>query len=252
MIKVTILGAGNIGTHLCKAFAKSSEILLVENYNRKGESIENCSIKVTNNLQKLQKSDVYIVTFSDRSLLEIPEKLKHLKGIIVHTSGATSINTFASFDKHGVLYPIQSIRKEIPIDFKNVPMGIEGNSEKVVETLKTLAQSISNHVECLNSKQRLQLHIAAVFANNFSNFMYTQAASICENTNIDFQLMLPLINNTIEKLKYNTPNNLQTGPAIRNDFLTIEKHLEHLKNTQQKELYRTLTKAIQTHYEKEL
>ncbi len=252
MIKVSVLGAGNIGTHLCKAFLKSNEVLLLENYNRKGEQINNCPVNIVTDLQKLQKADVYIVTFSDKALTEIPETLSHLEGIILHTSGATPMNALASFEKHGVFYPIQSVRKEIPLNFKEVPIGIEANSPDVFKVLKKLAESISNHVNLLDSQQRLQLHIAAVFANNFSNFMYTQAADICTNAGINFKLMLPLITNTIEKLSIAAPSELQTGPAMRKDNLTIKKHLTHLEDDTQKSLYQTLTLAIQKYYGKEL
>ncbi len=252
MIKVSILGSGNIGTHLCRALLKSESILLLENYNRKGIPIENCPVSVTSNLSALQKADVYIVTFSDQALVEISKTLQHLDGIIVHTSGATPLETLSSFDQYGVIYPIQSIRKELPIDFKNVPIGVEGNMPTVTNTLKIVAKSISDHVELLDSQQRLQLHIAAVFANNFSNFMYIQAAQICKKSRIDFKLMLPLITDTIEKLNIATPEDVQTGPAVRNDLLTIEKHLSHIENEQQKELYSILTKAIQNHNGKKL
>ncbi len=252
MIKVSVLGSGNIGTHLCKAFVNSKDILLIENYNRQGISIENCPVAVTNDLGSLQKADVYIVTFSDSALVEVSEILKHLDGIVVHTSGATPLEALSSFDQHGVIYPIQSIRKELPIDFKKVPIGVEGNTPTVTNTLKSIAKSISDHVELLDSQQRLQLHIAAVFANNFSNFMYIQAAQICKKSGIDFKMMLPLITNTIEKLTIATPEEVQTGPAVRNDLLTIEKHLSNIENEQQKELYKKVTEAIQNHNGKKL
>ncbi len=252
MITVTVLGNGNVGTQLCKAFLKSTEVLLLENYNRKGLPISGCHVTVTSDLQQLKKADVYIVAYGDQALFEVSDTLKHLDGIIVHTSGATSMKVFSDFSEYGVLYPIQSIRKELAINFKKIPFGIEGSTPTVTKTLKKIANSISNHVDILDSQQRLQLHVAAVFANNFSNFMFSQAAEICGMSNIDFQLLLPLISDSIKKLEISDPRKIQTGPAVRNDEVTIEKHLDILKNKEQKHLYKTLTKAIQDYYGQEL
>ena len=252
MIKVVVLGAGNVGTHLCKTLEENPQVLLMQNYNRKGEAIPNCHVPVTNQLTAIASAEVYIVTYSDNALTEIDTSLKHLKGLIVHTSGATSMDCLSKFKNHGVFYPLQSFNKAIPVDFSNVPIAIEANTNNNEALLLRLAQSISTKVYKINSEQRNALHVAAVFANNFSNFMYTQAKSVCDNHSIDFNILKPLINETISKLAQTNPEKTQTGPAIRNDSKTIERHLQIIKDDQQKELYTVLTKAIQKHYEKEL
>lgn len=252
MVKVVVLGAGNVGTHLCKNLENNPQVLLLQNYNRKGATISNCYVPVTNKLSDIVSAEVYIITYTDNALLKSSETLKNLEGLVVHTSGATSIEVFNSLDNYGVLYPLQSFNKAIPVNFSSIPIAIEANTKSNELLLLNLANSISKQVFHVNSKQRNALHVAAVFANNFSNFMYTQAKNVCDENNIDFSILKPLINETINKLAHGNPEEAQTGPAIRKDSKTIERHLEILKEDKQKELYTVLTKAIQKHYEKEL
>lgn len=252
MIKVVVLGAGNVGSHLCKVLEQNPQVLLLQNYNRKGVSISGCHVPVTNQLSSIASAEVYIVTYTDNALLEVSESFKQLKGLVVHTSGATPMDVFNSLDNYGVFYPLQSFNKSIPVDFSNIPIATEANTTNNETLLLSLARSISTKVYKINSKQRNGLHVAAVFANNFSNFMYTQAKSICDEHAIDFSILKPLINDTIHKLVQKNPEETQTGPAIRKDSKTIERHLEIIKEDEQKELYTLLTKAIQKHYEKEL
>lgn len=252
MIKVVVLGSGNVGSHLCVALEQNSQILLLQNYNRKGLAIKNSYVPVTNKISEIDSAEVYIVAYNDNSLSEIYPILKDLKGLIVHTSGATNMNVLADFENYGVLYPVQSFNKELEIDFSKIPIGVEANTKANENLLLKLAKSISHKVYLINSEKRTALHIAAVFANNFSNFMYTQAKSICDDFNVDFDIIKPLISQTIQKIDNIDPVKLQTGPAIRGDSKTIERHLNTIKNNSQKELYTILTKEIQKHYEKEL
>lgn len=252
MIKVVVLGAGNVGTHLCKTLEKNSQVLLLQNYNRKGQAIPNCHVPVTNQMKDIASAEVYLITYNDDALADVYTTLKHLKGLVVHTSGATPMNVLSNFENHGVFYPLQSFNKELSVDFTSIPIAIEANTKHNEEMLLRLAQSISHKVYRVDSQQRNALHVAAVFANNFSNFMYTQAKNVCDDFGIDFEILKPLITETIQKTITTNPEDIQTGPAIRNDSKTIERHLNTLKKDQQKELYTVLTKAIQTHYEKEL
>ena len=252
MVKVVILGLGNVGLHLCKALELNSQVLLLQNYNRKGIQIENSEIPVTNEISKIVLADVYIITYNDNALTEVYSKLKSLEGLVVHTSGATPMNALANFENYGVFYPVQSFNKEIPIDFSEIPIAVEANTKYNEDVLLKLAQKLTDQTYLINSEQRNALHIAAVFANNFSNFMYVQANNICEDFKIDFNILKPLITQTIQKLKNTDPKYLQTGPAIRRDSKTIDRHLDTIKQDSQKELYAVLTEAIQTYYEKEL
>lgn len=249
MIKVVVLGAGNVGTHLCKTLEENPQVLLLQNYNRKGQAILNCHVPVTNKLSNIASAEVYVVTYNDNALLEVASELKTLKGIVVHTSGATPMNVFEDLDNYGVFYPLQSFSKAIPVEFLEIPIVVEANNELNTNLLLRLARSISTEVYQVNSKQRNALHVAAVFANNFSNFMFTQAENVCTDFGIDFQILKPLIAQTILKIETENPKDVQTGPAVRHDSKTIQRHLEIIKKDHQKEIYTVLTKAIQKHYE---
>lgn len=251
MIKTVVLGNGNLATHLCQAFEQNKGILLLQNYNRAGKAIHNCKVPVTANIKKIANAEVYILAISDNALYDLSE-FKNLNGLIVHTSGATSMDILKKFTNYGVFYPAQSFNINIPVDFSEIPIAIEANSILSEQILFHLANSISKKVYPINSEQRSALHLAAVFANNFSTFMYTQALEICNQHNIDFSILKPLIFETITKLENELPNKIQTGPAIRNDEKTISKHLEELKNEDQKKLYNQITLAIQDYYGKKL
>ena len=252
MIKVVVLGAGNVGSHLCKTLQENPNVLLLQNYNRKGAVIKGCNVPITTNLLNIASAEVYIVTYNDNSLHECAKDLSRLKGLVVHTSGATKIDVFSNLKNYGVLYPVQSFNKDLEINFKEVPIGVEANTKVNENLLLSLAQSISDITYRINSEQRKALHVAAVFANNFSNFMYTQAKDVCDNFEIDFNILKPIIKETIAKIEKADPKDIQTGPAIRNDSKTIEQHKLLLKDNKQKKIYTTITKAIQTYYEKEL
>ena len=248
MIKVVVLGAGNVGTHLCNVFEKSDKVLLLQNYNRKGQPVLNSNVPVTSKLSNIASAEVYVVTYNDNALLEEASTLKELNGLVVHTSGATPMDVFNKLDHYGVFYPLQSFTKSVAVDFSEIPIAVEANSKQSETVLSQLARSISTEVYQINSKQRNALHVAAVFVNNFSNFMFTQAHNVCSDFGIDFRILKPLITETITKIETSNPKDVQTGPAIRNDSKTIERHLSTLKDEQQKELYAMLTKAIQQYY----
>jgi len=251
MIKTVVLGNGNLATHLCQVFEKNNQILLLQNYNRKGLPVLNCNVPVTSSISEIAAAEVYILAFNDNALYNLID-FEKLNGLVVHTSGATSINVLKKFSNHGVFYPLQSFNKNIAVDFSNIPLAIEANSSLNEKLLTYVAKAISKEVYSINSEQRKALHVAAVFANNFSTFMYTQASDICNNHNIDFSILKPLIFETISKLETHLPNTIQTGPALRNDQKTIESHLQTLQKEQQKEIYKNLTQAIQSYYGKKL
>lgn len=251
MIKTVILGNGNVGTHLCQAFEKNDQIALLQNYNRKNEAIANCQVPVTSDTNSIVNAEVYILAFNDAALENLTP-FHHLNGLVVHTSGGTDMKVLKNFTNHGVFYPAQSFTKSIPVDFKNVPFAVEANSVLSEKILLHLAGALSKQVYAVNSQQRLALHTAAVFANNFTNFLFTKAQEICQQHQLDFKLLLPLINNSVNKLKHQTPDKLQTGPAIRKDQNTIENHLQLLETDSQKNIYQLLTNEIQNYYGKKL
>jgi predicted short-subunit dehydrogenase-like oxidoreductase (DUF2520 family) len=150
--------------------------------------------------------------------------------------------------KVGVFYPLQTFSKTSNIDFESVPICIESNDTSFYEFLNELANSITNKVYMLDSKQRRQLHIAAVIACNFSNLMYRFSEDICKEHSIPFEILQPLILETANKIQSLPPSKAQTGPAQRGDELTIEKHIASLEsNSELQSIYKTLSNSIKKH-----
>jgi predicted short-subunit dehydrogenase-like oxidoreductase (DUF2520 family) len=147
---------------------------------------------------------------------------------VVHTAGAVSMNILQKLsENYGVLYPLQSVSKSnstIP----QIPFIIEGNNEHMRSFLRYFAATLSNMVDELDEERRLRLHAAAVIVNNFTNYLYNVAKDFCDKEKIDFDLLKPLITETAERIKDNSPADVQTGPAIRKDIVTLDKHLRLL------------------------
>ena len=245
MIKVVILGLGNLGIPLAKTLLSSNDLDLIQVYSHSyAEPYFDGSVPVTNKIINLLPADVYILTVKDDVISSFSKKLQGLKGLVVHTSGTVPLKSLEVMKNRGVLYPVQSFNADREVDFKKVPIVYEVEDERDNELLEKLATSISETVFRLSSEQRMLLHISCVFANNFTNHMYTIASDICEENGFSFDLIKPLILETAEKVFSNLPEDVQTGPAIRNDFYTIQKHMDILNNNR-KEIYNLVTKSIQ-------
>lgn len=229
MITVVILGNGNVATHLFNAFSKATNVL-VEQVNSR-------------NLHTIKDSDITVIAVSDDAIHEVSQTIKNRKGLIVHTSGAIDINAIVGKRK-GVFYPLQSFSKNVEVAFNTIPICLETSNSMDYSLLENLANSISNKIFNINSDQRKKLHVAAVFANNFTNHMYTIAKDICTKNKVPFEILYPLIEETAKKVQTISPKDAQTGPAKRNDTQTIKNHLEDL-NLQQQKIYELLTKSIQ-------
>ena len=246
MKNIILLGSGNVATHLGIAL-KNSNYTIVQVYSKSIENAKKLAKKLdaqfTNNLSKLKSSDLIIVCINDDAILSVLSQIKNTA--IVHTSGSIGLDVFKQkFTNYGVFYPLQTFNKEIDINISEIPFCIEGNSLEFEKQLIKIAKALSNNVVKMNSQQRKQLHIAAVFVNNFTNHMYSQGKLICDEHKVPFEILYPLIEETAKKIQLISPNDAQTGPAKRNDQQTIQNHLENL-NSQQQEIYQLLTKSIQ-------
>lgn len=250
MINVVLIGSGNVAYHLALALKSAENVELIQRYSRNGTNTNyfDSSIPHISQLNLLALADIYIIAIKDEAIAEISPKLKHLKGLVVHTSGAVSVEALSSNINRGVLYPVQSLSIKQEIEFNQVPLVIESENDLNLQLLHDLASKLSNHVFELDSTAREKLHISAVFANNFSNFMFSCAADLCKKFEIPFEVLKPLILETGKKIQYMTPLEAQTGPAKRNDLQVIEKHLNELSGDQ-KEIYQLLTAAISKTYQ---
>lgn len=192
-----------------------------------------------------RNADIYILAVSDIAIEEVLTELQLPDKTIVHTAASVSKNVLKNTARHfGVFYPLQSLKKELS-HLPDIPIIIDASDEATLHELENLAGSISDKVTEAGDEERLKLHLAAVICNNFVNHLYTLAESYCKKEGMDFKLLHPLIEETAARLKEIPPSQSQTGPALRNDRTTIEKHLQLLKNYPQlKKVYEVLTESI--------
>jgi predicted short-subunit dehydrogenase-like oxidoreductase (DUF2520 family) len=244
MIKVILLGSGNVATHLFQAFSKVDEIEVVQVFSRtiSKDFPENIQ---TSDFTEIREADIYIICVSDNAIASVSNQLQFENRLVVHTSGSTDINVLDSKNRNGVFYPLQTFTKNKAVDFSQIPICIETEVPSDFEIIEKLAKSVSNSVYLINGNQRKALHVSAVFVCNFTNHLYTIGNTICLENNIPFEILQPLIKETAKKIKSLSPSEAQTGPAVRNDKKTIEKHIDFLTNENQKEIYKILTKSIQ-------
>ena len=253
MIKVVILGGGNVAFHLTSHLLKNTAIEVVQVYNKSIEKIQYLKdhTSITSKLSDLKDAEIYIICISDDAISKLSSKLNLKNKLVVHTSGGVAMNELRSTSNKGVLYPLQSFSKERKIDFLEIPICIEAATDTDLKLLETLAKSISKNTYKINSQQRKSLHVAAVFVNNFVNHLYQIGNEICIENDVPFKILQPLIYETATKIASLTPFEAQTGPAKRNDTKTIEKHKAMLPLNQQ-EIYTLLTKSISKTYGKKL
>ena len=251
MKNIILLGSGNVATHLGTAL-KNSNYTIVQVYSK---SIENAKVlankldaQFTNNLSKLKSADLIIACINDDVILSVLSQITNTA--IVHTSGSVGLDVFKQkFTNYGVFYPLQTFNKEVDINISEIPFCIEGNSLEFEKQLIKIAKALSNNVVKMNSQQRKQLHIAAVFACNFTNHMYSIADDLLAKKNIDFKILLPLIRKTNTNLENYRPKEVQTGPAKRKDTAIIQEHIATIKENEIKELYHRISDNIIKYHE---
>jgi predicted short-subunit dehydrogenase-like oxidoreductase (DUF2520 family) len=191
-------------------------------------------------------ADIYLISVSDFAICSLLQEINFNNKLIAHTSGSISMDDLKKYsNNYGVFYPLQTFSKYREVNFSNVPFCIEGNTLSNEQILVDLASIISKDVRIINSEQRKQLHLSAVFASNFVNHMYAIAAEIANQKDLPFEILLPLITETASKIQNMTPTEAQTGPTVRNDKNTINEHLNMLNyNPKLKKLYSLLSENI--------
>lgn len=249
MIKVVLLGSGNVAYHLALALKSAEQVELIQRYSRHGnnDAFFDASLPCSSDLKDLKKADIYILAVKDDSIGSLSEKLKHLNGLVVHTSGSMDMKILCPGLKRGVLYPVQTFTIQQKIDFKKVPLAIEAETREDLKLLHSLAAALSEKVFELDSSAREMLHVAAVFANNFSNYMFACADALCKEFKLPFDILRPMILETGKKVQDMDPYKAQTGPARRNDRAVIEKHIAMLQG-EKKEIYTLLSESIMKAY----
>ncbi|MCW3084335.1 MAG: oxidoreductase [Bacteroidetes bacterium] len=246
---ITLIGAGNVATQLGIALREQG-YAISQVYSPTKKSAEALAKKVNaaaiTDLKKLHSNSIiYIIAVKDDAIETVAKQLHFKNQIVVHTSGTVPIDVLKKTSKnYGVLYPLQTFSKEKAVDLKTTPVCIEANNKPTSTTLQYFAKSFSGNVQQVSSGQRKTIHLAAVFACNFSNHMYAVAEGILKKDKLSLDLLQPLIEETAAKIKNNSPVKMQTGPAARGDKKTMKAHLKLIADADNKKIYQLISKGI--------
>lgn len=253
MITINLIGTGNVAWHLAQRFAEATGCELQQVAGRTKEKLQGFEPFTKNRvtINELRPASITIIAVSDKAIATVASQIPYKNSLIVHTAGSIDMDTLPQ-DRKGVFYPLQSFSKNDHVDFSKIPICIEASHEKDLQLVQELATLITTKIYHLDSYQRKQAHLAAVFVNNFTNHCYTIAEELCDAENIPFELLHALLEKTAQKAVDHTPSKVQTGPAKRNDTTVINEHLDILQKEDHKSIYKTLTASIIAHYGKKL
>ncbi|MFI3265624.1 MAG: DUF2520 domain-containing protein [Rikenellaceae bacterium] len=251
-MNVVIIGSGNVASALVEKLAQT-QIKVVQVFARNmiegskiASKVDGCS--TTNDPRALCKADMYIVAVSDGVISTLISKIDFAPDdIVVHTAGSVSMDEIGVHVRNkGVLYPLQTFSKGIDVNLKTTPFLIEANNILTLKAVRAVAGALSDNIFEVNSEQRMRIHVAAVFACNFINHMLVISEQLCSSAKVDNSLLRPLVEQTIEKaMQSERAVDVQTGPAVRNDFRTKTRHLEMLDNEPVlKNIYKILSQNI--------
>ncbi len=248
--RIVIIGAGNVATHLAAALdaAPGCDVIQVFSPNQAHASaiasVLRQSSYTNHPAEIVTDADFYIVAVKDDAISTLPSTLPHLHGIVAHTSGSVPIDALAGISAgYGVFYPLQTFSRTAKLDISEVPFFIEGSDTDTTEALMSLARLISNNVTDADSSKRAILHLAAVFACNFTNYMWDIASGILNAHGIRFSVFAPLLRQTLDKALSMPPYDAQTGPAMRADVAVIQRQ-EALLPDDKKLIYNLISAAI--------
>lgn len=248
-MKIVFIGAGNLATRLSLAMQRVG-MQIGQVYSHTEASARQLATRLgcpwTNDLSALQEDgDLYVFSLKDTVLSDVISKVKPNNGMWVHTAGSMPMSVFEGYaQRFGVLYPLQTFSKGRNVNFDVIPIFLEANTDKNADYLKNIASALSENVRFMSSEKRRSLHLAAVFACNFTNHIYTLSYKLLENESIPTDVLLPLIDETVSKIHSMPPAAAQTGPAIRYDENVINKHLAMLDDPDMQAIYRLLSQSI--------
>lgn len=248
-MKIVLIGSGNVATVLGRlAQAKGHDVVQVASRNMEhakqlGEQLNSTYTDYNGPID--QSADIYIIAVSDMAIQECVQHYKIPDKLFIHTAGSVSKEALKNCSyNYGVLYPLQSLRKEMQ-EIPDIPFLIDGNNDSVINAISEFAHSLSTMVEVVADESRLRLHTAAVIVSNFTNHLYAIAEDYCIKEHVNFNLLKPLILETAGRIMNQSPGAVQTGPAVRKDIHTLDKHLRVLSNHPKlKTTYLRLTDSI--------
>ncbi len=250
---VVMIGSGNVAycfSHLLRLNGHKIMQVVSRNREHARELAEKLNTAYTSDFSDIElEADVYLVAVSDSAIAEVADCLRLGKRLVAHTAGAVDLKALQDISSNiGVIYPLQMLRKE---DFngQKIPLLIEGNNPLVVNRLEALGAALSDDVIEMTSDQRLKMHLAAVFCNNFPNYLAMICKIYCAEESLDYKLLYPILRETYEQMTRDVEEGRQTGPARRGDQLTLEKHERLLEPyPEMKKIYQTLSRSIQNYY----
>ncbi len=248
-MEIVIIGTGNTATILGRKL-KAAGHSIVQVFGRSAKEASKLAYELdtesTNYWSVVNRdADIYLLAVSDIAIEEIVKELQLPEKTMVHTAASVSKNVLNASQHFGVFYPLQSLRKETNY-LPDIPIIIDASDEQTLQLLMDLASTITDQVLQADDQQRAKLHLAAVFCNNFVNHLYTMVYDYCQKQDLDFHLLLPLIKETAFRLETMNPAQAQTGPAVRGDATTINKHLQLLEAyPEMQNFYQVFTQSIQ-------
>ncbi|QHH96598.1 Rossmann-like and DUF2520 domain-containing protein [Acinetobacter dispersus] len=252
-MRITLIGAGRVATHLAKVLQLQHQIVQIfsRDLQRAETLADQVNAQAITELQQLDpQTDLVIIAVSDQAISSVIQAITQYlpDNLIVHTSGSTDLAILEQ--KHpraGVLYPLQTFSFERAVNWSETPLFVEAVQAQDLTLLTDLANSLSQRVYQYSSTQRLTLHLAAVFACNFSNYCYDMAKQVVDAEQVDFSLLYPLILETANKATTNNPKDMQTGPAMRGDQNILNMHRQLLvdsNRTDLQDIYRLMSESI--------
>ncbi|SMG43689.1 Predicted oxidoreductase, contains short-chain dehydrogenase (SDR) and DUF2520 domains [Marivirga sericea] len=250
---ISFIGAGNVAWHLAAALENVGHFVK-EVYSPDGKSAKklvgnlyDASVKTDLNFTD-SPSQIFILAVPDDTIKSIAHEIAlPEQSLMVHTSGSKGLDAleFSTAAATGVFYPLQTFSKSKTLDFQHLPFLLESENKEALKILNNLAKSLSKNTQIVSTVQRKQMHLAAVFACNFTNHMMSISEKIMNNAKLDFSLLHPLVLETIDKALKHSPKSVQTGPAKRGDLETLDKHMEMLQNDEAaQEMYRLISQSI--------
>jgi len=248
---ISIVGSGNTANFFANKLARHGfNILQIISRNEQTGQLlaSQLNAKFDSTYFVDSSSQLVLLCVPDDQISECAAKLRLTNNAIVcHCAGSVAMQELSTFDNYGVIYPLQSLSKGTPTDEIEVPFLIESDKPEVLKAIQSIIKTLGFKSDLADSKARLNYHLAAVFANNFTNAMLIAVEKLSHSHQLDFNLFRPLIKRTIEKIELLKPTEAQTGPAVRNDLITINKHLALLKDTPELlNVYKTITDFIQS------
>lgn len=249
-MKTVIIGSGNVAYHLAKAFTQNN-IKVHQIFGRNEIELSNISneFNIPYSNENLEEAELYIIAVSDSSLENVSELIKNENALVAHTSGSLPKEILKGNYRKASFYPLQTFSKTKNLDYSKIPFFIEADNQIDEKSLFELASIISDNVEVSTYEKRKYIHLTAVFACNFVNHLFARAKEISDSQDLDFNYFLPLINETVEKIRHLDPKLAQTGPAVRGDERVLKLHEELIKNEEQLHIYKTLNESIKKMYQ---